>query len=134
MIAPKSEIKREVIQFPKNRIVRINYPVVEDVEVLKENGLKRHIESIISDSVTEIMESCHKHGIETNTETFHKDFSLAVDAIRSAIYRVFSYNHALQKFVDENVKLVIRDKEGNVVLAEETETEASSNNDVNYNK
>jgi hypothetical protein len=100
---------KNVVEFPSHRIVRenINNSVIEQA---REKSTQKFADSIV-DSLIEIMlEEMENFGVDTETESFMKDFSLTVDSLRASVYRTLGIKHHLHAFIDKNVKMMPRDE------------------------
>lgn len=95
-----------VLQFPKNKIVRENVIDIEVIEKYKEKGIQNFADKVIDDMVANILGDLENYGIEIDTEQFSKDFSLASDSLRATVYRSFGIEHSLHEFVDNNIEIV----------------------------
>lgn len=101
-----SSNNKNIVEFPKNKIIREVPPNIEALQQAKEKGLQKFADSVVDDLVGQIMDNLDNYGIETDSKDFIKDFSLTVDSLRSSVYRTFELKHTLQEFVDKNVKIV----------------------------
>ena len=99
----------KVLEFPKSRIVR-EVPVdIEQIEKAKERGLTSYADGIVDDLVGNIYTELENYGLDVESEHFEKDFSFAMDGIRSTVYRILGINHHLHDFVDNSVKMMKRE-------------------------
>ena len=73
-----------IVQFPTNRIVREVAPNIEEIERAKEKSLQKHAESIVEDLVLNIMDALDNYGIDTETESFERDFTFTADGLRQS--------------------------------------------------
>jgi hypothetical protein len=95
-----------IVKFPTNRIIREVPPNIEEINKAKEKSLQKHAETIVEDLVLSIIDAVENYGIDTETESFERDFSFVADGLRATIYRSFNINHPLHSFIDTNVTLV----------------------------
>lgn len=95
-----------IVQFPASRIVREVAPNIEEIEKAKEKSLQKHAEAIVEDLVLNIMDALENYGIDTETESFERDFTFAADGLRASVYRTFNIEHPLHNFIDTNVQIV----------------------------
>jgi hypothetical protein len=106
---------KNVVEFPKSKIVR-EIPIENDViEKTKVKGLQNYADSIIDELVDNLVSDIENSGIDVDGKQFLKDFSFAVDGLRATIYRHFDIAHGLHNFIDENVKVINRET-GETVL------------------
>lgn len=108
----------KVVEFPKHKIVREAPVNIEAVEAAKEKGLQNFADSIVDDMLQGMAESLENYGIDIDTKTFMKDFSLTADSLRASIYRQFGLSHSLHNFIDSNVKMMNRTT-GELIVEEE---------------
>lgn len=94
-----------VVNFPAHRIVR-EHAGVEAIELAKEKSTQKFADTITEDMIGNMVEDLENSGIDIDNEQFMKDFSLAVDSLRAAIYRHFGLEHHLHDFIDTNIKMV----------------------------
>ena len=100
----------KVVEFPKSRIVR-EIPVhIEEIEKAKERGLTSYADGIVDDLVGNIYTEIENYGLDVDSDHFEKDFSFAMDGIRSTVYRILGIKHHLHDFVDTSVKMMKRDE------------------------
>lgn len=95
-----------IVQFPTNRIVREVAPNIEEIEKAKEKSLQKHAETIVEDLVLNIMDALENYGIDTDADSFERDFTFAADGLRATVYRTFNIEHPLHNFIDTNVQIV----------------------------
>lgn len=98
-----------IVQFPTSRIVREVPPNVEEIEKAKEKSLQKHAETIVEDLVLNVMDALENYGIDTDAETFERDFTFTADGLRATVYRTFGIEHPLHSFIDTNVQIVKAD-------------------------
>jgi hypothetical protein len=95
-----------IVKFPTNRIIREVPPNIEEINKAKEKSLQKHAETIVEDLVLSIIDAIENYGIDSETESFERDFSFVADGLRATIYRSFNIDHPLHSFIDTNVTLV----------------------------
>ena len=99
---------KNVVDFPKSKIVR-EIPInIEAVEAAKEKGLQNFCDSVVDDMLESMVSDLENYGIDIDDESFMKDFSLTVDSLRATVYRSFGINHNLHDFIDNNIKMMNR--------------------------
>jgi len=104
----------KIVEFPKSKIVREILANEDAVNEAKIKGKINYADGIIDDVVDLVVEELENQGIDVDNESFLKDFSLTVDAMRATIYRQFDIEHGLHNFIDENVMMIDR-KTGKVI-------------------
>lgn len=100
---------KNVVEFPKNKIVRQAQVDVEAIELAKERSLFTFADNIMDELIENLATDIENSGIDIEEHAFLKDFSLTVDALRATIYRTFGLPHTLHSFIDENVKIISRE-------------------------
>lgn len=117
-----------IVQFPSSRIVREVAPNIEEIEKAKEKSLQKHAETIVEDLILNIMDALENYGIDTDGDTFERDFTFAADGLRATVYRSFNIEHPLHSFIDTNVTVVkaenfddLKEKIKNIILEESEE-------------
>ena len=99
----------KVLKFPENKIVRQTQVDIKAIEEAKERSLFAFADNIMDDLVENLVSDIESNGIDIEDDSFLKDFSLTVDALRATIYRTFKLPHTLHSFIDENVKVINRE-------------------------
>jgi hypothetical protein len=95
-----------IVKFPTNRIIREVPPNIEEINKAKEKSLQKHAETIVEDLVLSLIDAIENYGIDSEIESFERDFSFVADGLRATIYRSFNIDHPLHSFIDTNVTLV----------------------------
>lgn len=98
-----------IVQFPRDKIVREALPDIEELNRAKEKGIKNFANTVIEDMSSNILFELSNYGIDTESDEFIKDFHFLVATMAATIYRSLSVDHPLHKFMDENVVLTIAD-------------------------
>ena len=101
-----------ILEFPKHRIVREYAGVLENDPTIgqaKERSRFNFAESVSDELINVLLNEMENFGMETESDTFLKDFSMTVDAMRATVYRTFGVPHPLHDFIDNNVKMIHRD-------------------------
>ena len=101
-------MSENVVQFPKSKIVREPSPDDDVVKEFKLKGLFNYADGIVDDIVEIMVTEIENHGVDTDSNVFLRDFSMAADALRATIYRQFDLKHNLHNFIDENVTVINR--------------------------
>jgi hypothetical protein len=99
-----------IVQFPKDKIVRETLPDIEELNRVKEKSIKNFADTIIEDMSSNILFELGNYGIDTETEEFMKDFHFLVATMAATIYRTLSVDHPLHKFMEENVVITVTDE------------------------
>ena len=100
---------KNVVEFPKSKIVRQAQVDVEAIELAKERSLITFADNIMDELIENLASDIENAGIDIEEHAFLKDFSLTVDALRATVYRTFGLPHSLHGFIDENVKVISRE-------------------------
>lgn len=97
---------KNVVEFPKSKIVREVPHNIEAIEQAKERGLQKFAEEVVDDMIDNLLHDLDSVGVETEGDTFRKDFSLTIDALRATVYRSFNLQHHMHEFIDRNIKMM----------------------------
>ena len=100
-----------ILLFPKNKIVRL-HPTIENetIEELKRKVVINKAEEIVESLTKKITNDLRSNGIELNNSVNKTDYSFAIDAIRSTVYRSMKLDHQFHNFVDNMVVLTEKDE------------------------
>lgn len=102
-----------VLEFPKNRIVRENNIInddAEDAKAKKEEKIK-FANLIVYDVLKHVVEDFENYGIDFNDDSYDKDFEHMIMSIKSAVYRTMGLNHFMHDWIDENSDFIGMDEE-----------------------
>jgi hypothetical protein len=99
-----------IVQFPKNKIVRETVPDIDELNKVKEKSIMNFADGVVEDMSSNILFELGNYGIDIESEKFLKDFYFLVAIMGATIYRTLSVEHPLQAFMDE--KVVIAKIEG----------------------
>jgi hypothetical protein len=99
---------KNVVEFPKNKIVRAAPVHVEAIAAAQEKALQNHADTIVEELVEGLVAEIENYGVTIEDKAFMRDFSLTADALRASIYRSFGLDHQLHTFIDNNVKMMNR--------------------------
>ena len=99
---------KNVVEFPKNKIVRAAPIHVEAIAAAQEKALQNHADTIVEELVEGLVAEIENYGVTIEEKAFMRDFSLTADALRASIYRSFGLDHTLHSFIDNNVKMMNR--------------------------
>ena len=98
----------EILQFPKNKIVR-EVPIDnERLEKAKKQSVKNFAESLVANIGENILLDLEQGaGLEVSpkNEDFTRDFFFALDVLRATIYRQLELDHHLHEYINEHVKV-----------------------------
>jgi translation initiation factor IF-2 len=94
----------DIISFPKNKIVRQNTPINEDIEKIKQKGMQNFADSFLDELLANIIINFDNYGMNLEDEKFEKDFSFGYDIIKASVYRSLNLSHPLHDFLDNHVK------------------------------
>lgn len=98
----------EILQFPKNKIVR-EVPIDnERLEKAKKQSVKNFAESLVANIGENILLDLEQGaGLEVSSknEDFTRDFFFALDVLRATIYRQLELDHHLHEYINEHVKV-----------------------------
>lgn len=108
-------MSENIVNFPTSRIVRESINV-EAIELAKEKSTQKFADTITEDLIGNMIEDLENSGLDVDTDSFMKDFSLTVDSLRATVYRHFSIDHHLHEFIDNNVKMV-KKKDGDKYIS-----------------
>ena len=95
-----------ILEFPKDKIVRERLPDIEEINKLKEKGLQKFADAVISDIVDNIQDCLDNYGIDVEDESFIKDFNFTNMILSASIYRSLNIEHPMHEYIDENVQLI----------------------------
>ena len=112
-----------VFKFPENKIVREISPQIEEIEKAKEKGKQNYAEDIAVDFAESMIAVLDSYGIDQDNENFDKDLAFTVETIRAMIYRSLDLKHHLHEFIDNNVSVLKKDKDGNMILESPSDLE-----------
>lgn len=91
---------KNILEFPKNKIIR-DVPVnVEVIEKAKEKAIASFADQVVGSIVENLLEQLDSVGVDTSNDEFFKDFSLTIDSVRSTVYRHFKMTHHLHELID----------------------------------
>ena len=100
-----------VVQFPKNKIVREAIPDIEELNRVKEKGIKNFADTLVSDVSSNLLSDLDNYGIDLDTDSFMKDFHFFIAALTATVYRTLEVDHPLHKFMDESVVVIPMDED-----------------------
>lgn len=95
-----------ILQFPKNKIVRENLSDNPDIEKMKAKGKRNFADSIIAEMSERMLYEMTDIGIDVEEPELVKDFHLLVGILSATIYRTMDIEHPFHKFIDERVMFI----------------------------
>ena len=116
-------MSNNVFKFPESKIVREIPPQIEEIEKAKEKGKQNYAEDIAVDFAESMVAVLDSYGIDQDNENFDKDLAFTVETIRAMIYRSLDLKHHLHEFIDNNVSILKKDKDGNLILESPSDME-----------
>lgn len=100
-----TENTNNIVQFPRNKIVRDPSLNTEELNKIKEKSLINFADSLTQEITENILVDFDNSGIDIETETFTKDFHFLVGVLTATIYRTMDIEHELHDFIDQRVKI-----------------------------
>jgi len=108
-LADGPNLSAQIIQFPKNKIVRMPVEPDEPEKLAKSN--RRLADNLISELTTDLVnELSIGYDLDVTTPSFQKDFSYAMECVRASIYRSFDLDHPFHEYIDANVKVASKEE------------------------
>ena len=95
-----------VLTFPKEKIIREVPFHNEKLEEIKAKGTQNFADAIVHDIAENILNEFGGVGLNTEAETFIKDFQLLINVLTTTVYRSVGLSHPFQKIIDENFDFV----------------------------
>ena len=95
-----------VLTFPKEKIIREVPFHNEKLEEIKAKGTQNFADAIVHDIAENILNEFGGVGLNTEAETFSKDFQLLINVLTTTVYRSVGLPHPFQKIIDENFDFV----------------------------
>ncbi len=109
-----------VFEFPKDKIVREVQPNIEEIEKVKEKGKQNYADGMSEEIAASLLIELENFGIDTTAKEFTNDFAFLHDVIKCLIYRNMGLEHGLQSFIDENVQIVVINKDQDFIDNDDT--------------
>lgn len=100
------ELSNNVVEFPKNKIVRDSTQNIEELKKIKTKSLENFADALAQEITENVLMDLDNSGLDTESRTFTKDFHFLVNVLTATIYRMMELEHELHQFIDERVKLV----------------------------
>ena len=100
-------MREKVIEFPKHKVVR-DVPG-EVIEERNRRAEQKAADAIVDEVVGVLITELDNYYVEVTDKQFSKDFILVIDALKSAVYRQFGFEHHFHDFIDNNVTLLEAD-------------------------
>ena len=111
---------KNILEFPKNKIIRDIPLNVEVIEKAKEKAISSFADQSVEAMVDNLLEQLDSIGIDTSGDEFFKDFSLTIDSLRSTVYRHFKIRHHLHELIDNGTISVSAPKSASEVEEEDS--------------
>lgn len=114
-----------VLEFPKSAIVRDTAAqTAEKLNVLKERSTRNFADALVQEVCEEIQVGLDACGIDTQSDSFRKDFLFLASILSATIYRAMEIPHNMHNFIDDTVSVVFvdpneEDPQGELALEEE---------------
>lgn len=103
-----SEIPSNIIQFPKDKIVRLHkQPKTSEEfnEKLAEHKVN-FVDYVLLKNMTMLCNHLSMDGVDVDTDTFMKDYSFVCEILKASIYRTIALPHPMHDFITANVELM----------------------------
>ena len=98
----------ELIQFPKNRIVRrppvISQTLTEKQE--KDVQVAQFVEDLTEQLSMQILATCQENVVHMKGEPFLRDLAIVIEGVKSLLYRDFGKAHPMQKLTDTMIQII----------------------------
>lgn len=120
---------KNIVEFPKSKIVREAPVNVEIIEKAKEKAVTSFGDQVTDAVIDAALEVLDTYGIDVESDKFVKDFSLTADSLRATVYRALNLPHNLHEFIDTNVKMINRETGEAIIEDENIETESLDTDD-----
>ena len=98
----------ELIQFPKNRIVRrpptVSPTITEQQE--KDIQVAQFVEDLTEQLSMQILATCQENVVHMKGEPFLRDLAIVIEGVKSLLYRDFGKKHPMQKLTDTMIQII----------------------------
>ena len=94
-----------VLEFPKSKIIREQLPDSDELKKMKKKAVKSLADSLTAEVCDTLLSDFDNYGIDTEKETFIKDFVFLSSIISATIYRTLEIDHDLHDFIDTMVNI-----------------------------
>lgn len=96
--------KSNVLEFPKNKIVRDVSPELdEQIAKKKEKSRQNYAEAMTEDMTAGLYAELENCGIDTTDPAFMKDFAFLAGIMKATVYRNMGLEHPLHSIIDRSV-------------------------------
>lgn len=92
--------KNNIIAFPVDKIVQTHV----NPGNLQERKIE-FVDFVIERNMTALYNQLAFEGFNVESDVFMKDFSYAVEVLKSGLYRALDMEHPIQQFVDDTVEM-----------------------------
>ena len=98
----------EVIQFPKNRIVRRPEQIIPKLAEKQEKDVQiaQFIEDLTEQLSMQILATCQENVVHMKGESFLRDLAIVIEGVKSLLYRDFNKTHPMQKITDTMIQII----------------------------
>ena len=98
----------ELIQFPKNRIVRrpptVSPTITEQQE--KDIQVAQFVEDLTEQLSMQILATCQENVVHMKGEPFLRDLAIVIEGVKSLLYRDFGKKHPMHKVTDTLTNII----------------------------
>ena len=94
-----------VLEFPRNKIIREPLPDSDELKKMKKKAVKNLADSLTAEVCDTLLSDFDNYGIDTEKETFTKDFVFLSSIISATIYRTLEIDHDFHDFIDTMVNI-----------------------------
>ena len=124
----------DIINFPKDKIVRDPTFPAEELAAIKKKGRKQVADAIINEMTVALFTELENYGIDSSHDDFRKDFIYTMDVMRAMVYRNMSIEHPLHPYIRDSVKVYQRNAEGELVETQTIDDDLDLSNVNIYSK
>ena len=99
------ELDTNILEFPKSKIVRDPLPDSDELKKMKKKSVKNLADSLTAEVCDTLLSHFDNYGIDTDNETFVKDFIFLSSIVAATIYRTLGVDHEFHDFIDAMVSV-----------------------------
>ena len=98
----------ELIQFPKNRIVRRTPAISQTLTEKQEKDVQvaQFVEDLTEQLSMQILATCQENVVHMKGEPFLRDLAIVIEGVKSLLYRDFGKAHPMQKLTDTMIQII----------------------------
>lgn len=100
-----------IVEFPKHKIIRDPIPDIEEIKKMKKKSVRNLADNLANEICDSLITDFDNYGIDTEKDSFVKDFVFLSSIVSATIYRTLEIDHELHEFIDTMVNVVEIDKE-----------------------